>query len=96
MVRRGQAGLFNWLGTHDLVLNACTDRLLTTIEVETQRWRETQDDHCAEMLARGLVEHQVIPLFHIWMGVMATPDLQDVASNAVGWFDFKSVWHKPH
>lgn len=92
---RGQVGLFNWLGTHDLVLHACTDALVTKIETETQRWRETQDDHCAETLARCLVEHQMIPLFHIWMGVMATPDLQDVASNAVGWFDFKSIWHKP-
>ncbi|OOE49404.1 SgrR family transcriptional regulator [Salinivibrio kushneri] len=93
---RGQAGLFNWLGTHDLVLSACTDPMLKTIESHTQRWRDTQDDSCAEHLARCLVEHQMVPLFHIWMGVMATPDLQDVASNAVGWFDFKSVWHKPH
>lgn len=93
---RGQAGLFNWLGTHDLVLSACTDTMLETIERHTQRWRETQDDSCAEHLARRLVEHQMVPLFHIWMGVMATPDLQDVASNAVGWFDFKAVWHKPH
>lgn len=93
---RGQAGLFNWLGTHDLIMSACTDHMLETIDAYTQRWRETQDDGCAENLARHLVAHQMVPLFHIWMGVMATPDLQDVASNAVGWFDFKSVWHKPH
>lgn len=92
---RGEEGLFNWLGNHDLFLHAFTDELLNKVTYYTTRWREQAKPDCAEALARELVAQQVVPLFHIWTGVVATPDLQDVASNAVGWFDFQSVWYKP-
>ncbi|WP_058119003.1 SgrR family transcriptional regulator [Photobacterium kishitanii] len=38
---------------------------------------------------------QTIPLFHNWLGVNDNVQLQDMESNLLGWFDFKSVWSKP-
>jgi len=49
-------------------------------------------------LGRALVEsHQIIPLFHCWLGVSKDQcgSLQNAKCNALGWFDFSQVWVKP-
>ncbi|MBV7296672.1 SgrR family transcriptional regulator [Enterovibrio paralichthyis] len=60
-------------------------------------WRSTADmPFDAESVGRKLVTSaQLVPMFHIWLGVVEGRDLEDVASNKVGWFDFKAVWRKP-
>ncbi|MDD1779735.1 SgrR family transcriptional regulator [Enterovibrio sp. ZSDZ35] len=60
-------------------------------------WREQSETAFdSEAIGRSLVEtSQLVPLFHIWLGVVDSADLEDVSSNRVGWFDFKSVWKKP-
>ncbi|WP_028022643.1 SgrR family transcriptional regulator [Enterovibrio calviensis] len=60
-------------------------------------WRSGDETHFdAEVIGKMLVESaQIIPLFHIWLGVVDGRELEDVSSNKVGWFDFKSVWKKP-
>lgn len=60
-------------------------------------WRATADTPFdAESVGRKLVTSaQLVPMFHIWLGVVEGRDLEDVASNKVGWFDFKAVWRKP-
>ncbi|WP_235869205.1 hypothetical protein [Veronia nyctiphanis] len=64
---------------------------------DVDRWRASDlFDFHGEQLARMLVEKkQLLPLYHIWLGVIDDTDLENVAPNAVGWFDFKSVWQKP-
>ncbi len=49
-------------------------------------------------IGRALVEsHQVIPMFHAWLGVSKDQcgSLQNAKCNALGWFDFSQVWVKP-
>ncbi len=49
-------------------------------------------------IGRSLVEsHQVIPMFHCWLGVSKDQcgSLQNAKCNALGWFDFSQVWVKP-
>lgn len=66
----------------------------------TQRisqWRASENtDFDGESVGRDLVASaQIVPLFHIWLGVVDGCEFEDVSSNKVGWFDFKSVWRKP-
>ncbi|MFD2178094.1 SgrR family transcriptional regulator [Veronia pacifica] len=68
----------------------------TMREVDKSRSNDTEDSYYDESLARTLVDtRQLLPLFHIWLGVIDDSELQDFSSNTVGWFDFKSVWTKP-
>ncbi len=49
-------------------------------------------------IGKALVEsHQVIPMFHCWLGVSKDQcgSLQNAKCNALGWFDFSKVWVKP-
>lgn len=63
------------------------------------QWRETQDQPFpAKELGKSLVEsHQIIPMFHCWLGVSKDQcgALQNAKCNALGWFDFSKVWVKP-
>ncbi|MBY7858812.1 SgrR family transcriptional regulator [Vibrio fluvialis] len=52
----------------------------------------------ARELGKSLVEqHQIIPMFHCWLGVSKDQcgSLQNAKCNALGWFDFSQVWVKP-
>lgn len=52
----------------------------------------------AKALGQSLVERmQLIPMFHCWLGVSKDQcgSLQNAQCNALGWFDFSSVWVKP-
>ncbi len=52
----------------------------------------------AKELGKSLVEtRQIVPLFHNWLGVNKDQcgTLQNAKCNALGWFDFSSVWVKP-
>ncbi len=44
-----------------------------------------------------VVNKQIIPLFHVWLGVNHDQcgSLQNAKCNALGWFDFSHVWVKP-
>lgn len=67
-----------------------------SIKKKMDRWREQQNAiFDPEELGRFLVNSgQMIPLFHLWLGVAEECDLEDLSARA-GWFDFKSVWKKP-
>jgi len=69
-------------------------------------WRELIDNWRGEPkqvfpameLGKSLVlNKQIIPLFHVWMGVSHDQcgALQNAKCNALGWFDFSHVWVKP-
>lgn len=64
-----------------------------------QRWRaEKGAPFPARELGKSLVEnHQIIPMFHCWLGVSKDHcgALQNAKCNALGWFDFSQVWLKP-
>lgn len=64
-----------------------------------EEWRENKNAvFPARKLGKELVEsHQIIPLFHCWLGVNKDHcgALQNATCNALGWFDFSGVWVKP-
>ncbi|MDW6005557.1 SgrR family transcriptional regulator [Vibrio mangrovi] len=52
----------------------------------------------AKEIGKSLIEkHQIVPLFHSWLGVSHDQcgALQNAKCNALGWFDFCRVWVKP-
>ncbi|MBF9002661.1 SgrR family transcriptional regulator [Vibrio nitrifigilis] len=62
-------------------------------------WRAQDESHFpGRELAKALVvEHQLVPMFHCWLGVSKDQcgALQNAKCNALGWFDFSQVWIKP-
>ncbi|PJC87443.1 SgrR family transcriptional regulator [Vibrio sp. HA2012] len=64
-----------------------------------EKWRTEKDTPFpAKELGKSLVEsHQIIPMFHCWLGVSKDHcgSLQNAKCNALGWFDFSQVWLKP-
>lgn len=49
-------------------------------------------------LSRSMTQYKfIVPLFHNWMGVSQDHcgTLQNAKCNAVGWFDFSTVWVRP-
>lgn len=52
----------------------------------------------ATEIGKSLIQNkQIIPAFHVWMGVNKEQcgSLQNAQCNALGWFDFSNVWVKP-
>ncbi|CZF81130.1 SgrR family transcriptional regulator [Grimontia marina] len=86
-----------WLMNFDHVSSAMPESEFEALIEKMAVWRAQKNETFnAESLGRMLVESsQIVPLFHIWQGVVDGQELEDVASNRVGWFDFKSVWKKP-
>ncbi|MDW6094153.1 SgrR family transcriptional regulator [Vibrio rhizosphaerae] len=62
-------------------------------------WRsEPEQPFPAREIGKSLIEkHQIVPLFHSWLGVSHDQcgTLQNAKCNALGWFDFCRVWVKP-
>ncbi|KUI97977.1 SgrR family transcriptional regulator [Vibrio sp. MEBiC08052] len=62
-------------------------------------WRTEPDQPFpAREIGKSLIEkHQIVPLFHSWLGVSHDQcgALQNAKCNALGWFDFCRVWVKP-
>ncbi|MDG3085433.1 SgrR family transcriptional regulator [Vibrio hannami] len=62
-------------------------------------WRSQSDaPFPSKQIGLSLSEHcQIIPMFHCWLGVSKDHcgTLQNARCNALGWFDFSSVWIKP-
>ncbi|KXF83174.1 SgrR family transcriptional regulator [Enterovibrio coralii] len=86
-----------WLTSFEHISTAMPSDEYTELCEKMSDWRaQSELSFDAESLGRELVESSLlIPLFHIWLGVVDSADLEDVSSNRVGWFDFKSVWKKP-
>ena len=42
----------------------------------------------------ALDQYTLLPLFHNWLRLQVSEGMQDLKLNALGWFDFKSVWHQ--
>lgn len=64
-----------------------------------EEWRKQKDQPFpAKKLGKSLVSsHQIIPMFHCWLGVSKDHcgSLQNAKCNALGWFDFSKVWVRP-
>ncbi|WNJ97492.1 SgrR family transcriptional regulator [Vibrio ruber] len=62
-------------------------------------WRaDPEQPFPAREIGKSLIEkHQIVPLFHSWLGVSHDQcgALQNAKCNALGWFDFCRVWVKP-
>lgn len=86
-----------WLMNFEHISAAMPEADFTVLMAKMHSWRASEREAFdAESVGRSLVESsQIVPLFHIWLGVVDGQELEDVASNRVGWFDFKSVWKKP-
>ncbi|MDD1792298.1 SgrR family transcriptional regulator [Enterovibrio sp. ZSDZ42] len=86
-----------WLLSFSHLSTAMPSAEFSEITNKMTEWRSGDATHFdAEVIGKMLVESaQIIPLFHIWLGVVDGRELEDVSSNKVGWFDFKSVWKKP-
>lgn len=89
--------LLHWIMTHSHFSAAMPKNEYRDIQQAMMDWRTSSAEQFdAESIGRQLVnKNQIIPLFHIWLGVVDAKDLEDVSSNNVGWFDFKSIWKKP-
>ncbi|WP_154124815.1 SgrR family transcriptional regulator [Grimontia hollisae] len=86
-----------WLLSFEHISAAMPEKEFIQLKEKVAQWREAENVvFDAESIGRSLVESsQIVPLFHIWLGVVDGQELEDVASNRIGWFDFKSVWKKP-
>ncbi|WP_105902073.1 SgrR family transcriptional regulator [Vibrio gangliei] len=91
--------LIGWLlGYSDIDIMSTEDNFRDWKQMVSD-WR-SQPDHVfpAKELAKQLVQtHQLIPMFHCWLGVSQEQcgSLQNASCNALGWFDFSQVWVKP-
>ncbi|PMH41417.1 transcriptional regulator [Vibrio sp. 10N.286.49.B3] len=63
------------------------------------QWRSGNDQSfpARELGKQLVVNYQIIPMFHCWLGVNKDHcgSLQNAKCNALGWFDFSQVWVKP-
>ncbi|OEE63067.1 ABC transporter substrate-binding protein [Enterovibrio norvegicus FF-454] len=86
-----------WLMNFEHLSAAMPQDEFSVVVEKMTTWRDKDQPHFdAETIGKTLVgSAQIIPLFHIWLGVVDGRELEDVSSNKVGWFDFKSVWKKP-
>jgi SgrR family transcriptional regulator len=87
--------LLNYSGIKEYSQSADFEQWMAMID----QWRENgQASFPAKELGKSLIENrQIIPLFHNWLGVNRDQcgALQNAKCNALGWFDFSSVWVKP-
>lgn len=57
-------------------------------------WRAGALD--AQQLTAHIVRPRwLMPLFHSWFRLRASPQMQDLRLNSLGWFDFKTAWLAP-
>ena len=86
------------LGYSDISLMSTDENFNQWVKLVNE-WRADKDKPFpAKELGRKLVEsHQIIPMFHCWLGVSKDHcgALQNAKCNALGWFDFSKVWVKP-
>nr|WP_086937349.1 SgrR family transcriptional regulator [Thaumasiovibrio occultus] len=97
LVSRQTNMLVNWLFQHHHIVRALTKEAQVDAFEQIDRWRSGLSDECpaqntiASLIGKG----QLLPLFHSWAGIRPTPDLRDVQTNSMGWFDFTQVWVDP-
>jgi SgrR family transcriptional regulator len=88
-----------WLLNYSDIADFCLPNDFDEWLILIDRWRSDKNaSFPAKELGKSLVEkHQILPLFHNWLGVNKDQcgTLQNAKCNALGWFDFSSVWVKP-
>ncbi|OAN11414.1 ABC transporter substrate-binding protein [Photobacterium jeanii] len=87
-----------WLYSFDHLYRAMPDDEFAQLEALIAEWRsDSTKAFPANEIGMNLVQsHQIQPLFHAWLGVDNSGELQGMTSNSLGWFDFTSVWKKPN
>lgn len=82
-----------WLLGTPLLRNAAfADHHPATADLH-RAWRSGQLD-ARTLSAHILSRHTLLPLFHNWLRLQVSDGMQDLKLNALGWFDFKSAWHR--
>ncbi|PSW73647.1 SgrR family transcriptional regulator [Photobacterium sp. GB-50] len=86
-----------WLYNFEQIERAMPPQAFSQLEILIDNWRmNITPEFPLEEIQNLLVNSgQVLPLFHAWLGVDGNGELEGMASNQLGWFDFKSVWVKP-
>lgn len=96
--RRDEA-LAAWLLNDSHIQHLSSKENFSQWAAQIDAWRSVPNkEFPGRSLGQSLVEnHQVIPLFHSWLGVSKEQcgSLQNAKCNALGWFDFSQVWVKP-
>lgn len=91
--------LAGWLLDYSDIAKLSRDADFSAWKTLIEEWRAgSRSVFPGKELGRALVEaHQVIPMFHCWLGVSKDHcgSLQNAQCNALGWFDFSQVWVKP-
>ncbi len=86
-----------WLYNFEHIERAMPEAEFAQLDVQVDNWRmNITQTFPLESIQHLLVNSgQVLPLFHAWLGVDDSGQLEGMESNKLGWFDFKSVWVKP-
>ncbi|MEZ8096611.1 HTH-type transcriptional regulator SgrR [Photobacterium swingsii] len=86
-----------WLYNFDHLYRAMPADDFKAMDALIAKWRSDSTlAFPAHDIGLLLVQNQQIqPLFHAWLGVDNTGELQGMTANSLGWFDFTAVWKKP-
>jgi SgrR family transcriptional regulator len=99
LANRREDALAGWLLNYSEIEAASCNEDFAGWRSLIENWRQSANTQFpAKELGRSLVElHQLIPLFHSWLGISKDQcgSLQNAKCNALGWFDFSQVWVKP-
>ncbi|WP_159877792.1 HTH-type transcriptional regulator SgrR [Aquitalea denitrificans] len=82
-----------WLLGTPLVRNAAFDAQNHQVTDLHSEWRRGVLD-AGNLTAHVLSQHTLLPLFHNRLRLQVSDGMQDLKLNALGWFDFKSAWHR--
>ncbi|SMY15982.1 SgrR family transcriptional regulator [Photobacterium aquimaris] len=89
--------ILSWLHNFDHIQRVMPTNEFKQLQLVISEWRSTpKRAFPSDIIGQTLSQTgQTIPLFHNWLGVDDSVQLQGMESNLLGWFDFKSVWSKP-
>ncbi len=94
-----QDALAAWLLDYSQLDRFANEADFAAWQAQIRTW-QAEPDHTfpGRAIGKGLIESQhVVPLFHCWLGINQDHcgALQNTKCNALGWFDFSSVWVNP-
>ena len=89
--------MLSWFYEFDHIARVMPRDEFNELERDVMHWRANLDlpSPCQSIAAKLVQNGQILPLFHHWIGIDNSGAIQGMQLNAMGWFDFKSVWMKP-
>ncbi|MDX1302109.1 HTH-type transcriptional regulator SgrR [Photobacterium sp.] len=86
-----------WFYSFDQLFRVMPKEEFDDLERQVMTWRaDIEAVFPSDEIGASLVQNgQILPLFHNWLGADSSGSIEGMALNAMGWFDFKSLWMKP-